>query len=1070
MKKLFLLIILFVFTGASALLAQTKVITGTVTSAVEGEGSMPGVTVKAKGTTIGAITDADGKYSLTVPANTTTLVFSYIGMKTQEVEIAGRSVIDGIMEADVFGLDEVVVTSIGITRERRELGYNIQSVNTNVLSSAPNADVVNSLAGRTSGVQIISSAGDAGAATYMIIRGAHSITGNNEPLFVVNGMPIISGGENTGVGGVTTSSRSIDLNPEDIESISVLKGGAATALYGLRAANGALIITTKSGKNLNMRKIEFHTSVGFDKVSQLPELQKIYAQGMDGVWIGGNAASFGPKIADLEYDGDATYIWDPNGRLVAKGTGNGKPAVAYNPYEFFQTGVSYNNRLSISNGNDLGSYYFSLSNLTQNGIIPNNKFGRTTFRLNATSKLSKNVSVGADFAYTNSTATQIQKGSNVSGIMLGLLRTASTFDNSAGYIFPDGTQRNYRNGGGYDNPYWVANMISYDENINRFTGNANLNVRFTDYLNLTYTGGVDWFNRRYTDKFAINSRGFPAGYYDEYMNYQGIINSDLLLNFDKNLGANFNLKVTLGNNLYSTYGKYLYGDANGLQIMDFYQLSNSPTNTVSAGISNYRTAALFGDVRVAFRNLLYLGITGRNEWSTTMPEANLSAFYPSVSLGFVFTELGALKGNNILSYGKLRASAARTANIASPYNTSNYYVKAGSGDGWTNGVHFPYMGQTGFSLSSGLGNPDLKHETMDSWEVGLELHFLKNRLSLDATYFNNLNKDLLMSVPIAASSGFTSIYLNAARMESKGVELSLTAIPVNTKHFTWEILANFTKLKNTVLKLAPGVDNLFLGGFTVPQVRAVAGMEYGSIFGLDWFKDKNGNILVNDDPTDNYRDGYPWTNSGIMVPIGNTSPDWTANITNTVSYRGIKLSFMWDIKMGGMMYNGTAHAMNYFGTPKRTQYREVYYTPEGTIDFEKTPAENIVVFDGVYGHLDADGNPVGSGVKNVTPVVLDQAWFRGNGSNFGGGPDAAAMEDASWLRLRDISLSYDLPIKKTFLRDAQIYVSGKNLLLFTPYSGIDPETNLQGAINGQGMDYFNNPGTKTYMVGLKVTF
>ena len=1071
MKKLSLLIALLVFISGSALFAQTKVITGTVTSATEGEGPIPGVTVSVTGTTVGAITDMDGKYSLpNVPASATSLTFSYVGMKTQTVEINGRSVIDVKMESELVGLNEVVVTAVGISRERRELGYNVQTVNTDVISAKPNADVVNSLAGRTSGVQITSSAGDAGASTYITIRGAHSITGNNQPLFVVNGMPIISGGGGGGVDGVTTSSRSIDINPDDIESISILKGGAATALYGLRAANGAVVITTKSGKGLTARKIEFDSSVGFDVVSQLPPRQKIFAQGNNGVWSSGNTFSFGPKIADLEYDGDTSYKWDPYGRLVPAGTGDGKPAQYYDPYKFFQTGATYNNNLSVSNGNDMGNYYFSISNLSQEGVIPNNVYGRTTLRLNASTNLTKKISLGADFAYTNSTATQIQKGSNVSGIMLGLLRTATTFDNSAGYIFPDGTQRNYRNGGGYDNPYWVANMIAYDENVNRFTGSTNLTVNFTDYLRLTYNAGLDWYTRRYLDKFAINSRAYPNGYYDEYMNYAGIFNSDLLLAFDKDFGQDINLQATLGNNLYSTYSKYLYGDATDLVIPEFYQLSNSATNTVSTGINNYRTAAFFGDVHFGYKRMLYLGVTGRNDWSTTMPKANLSAFYPSVSLGFVFTELGPLKNNDVLSYGKLRASMARTANIAGAYNTSNYFYKAGSGDGWTNGVTFPYMGYAGFALGSGLGNPDLKHETQDSYEVGIELQLFKGKIDLDGSYFRNLNKDLLMPVPIASSTGFSSVYLNAAEMETKGVEISLDANIITSGDFSWNILANFSQMKSVVNKLAPGVDNLFLGGFTVPQVRAVAGQEYGSIFGEDYYRDANGNLLINDDPTDNYRDGYPWTDTGVMVPIGNTAPDWTGNITNTFTYKGISFSFMWDIKKGGMMYNGTRFAMNYFGTSESTAKREVYYTPEGSIDFDQTPAENVVVFDGVYGHLDADGNPVSDGVKNTTPVVLDQDWYQGMGSNFGGGPSSAAMEHADWVRLRDITLSYTLPIKNKIVKNAQVYFTGKNLYLWTPYVGIDPETSLQGASNAQGMDYFNNPGTKSYMFGLKVTF
>lgn len=1068
MKKILVILVLALATSALAL-GQTVQVTGTVTSQEDGL-SLPGVSVTVKGTTVGTLTDTDGQYSLSVPQGMNTLVFSFIGMKAQEVPIQGRTRIDLVMVPDLVGLEEIVVTAVGISREKRELGYNVQSVESEVLTSRPNSDIVNSLAGRASGIQVISTAGDAGAAAYLTIRGSHSITGNNEPLFVVNGMPIISGGQNTGVDGVSTSSRSIDLNPDDIESITVLKGGAATALYGLRAANGALIITTKSGKNLTNRKIEFHTSVGADMISQTAELQNLYAQGLDGVWQGGNAASYGPKIADLEYDGDTDYRWDPNGRLVPKGTGNGNPAVAYDPYEFFQTGLNFNNRLSMSNGNDAGSYFFSISNLMQQGIVPNNEFGRTTLRLNATSKLSKKITVGGDFAYTNSQAVQIQKGSNVSGIMLGLVRTARTFDNSAGYIFPDGTQRNYRNGGGYDNPYWVSNMISFNEDINRFTGSANFNVAFTDYLSLSYTGGVDWYNRRYNNKFAVNSRAFPAGYYDEYMSYNGIANSDLLLNFQQDLGDDFDVKVTIGNNMQSTFSKFLYGDADGLQIRDFYQLSNSPNNTTSHGTSNYRTAAFFGDISFSYKSLFYMGITGRNEWSTTMPKANLSAFYPSISLSFVFTELGGLKENNILSYGKIRGSAARTANIAGPYNTSNYFYSAGSGDGWTNGVGFPYLGNSGFSIGDGLGNPDLKHETMDSWEAGLELRFFTNRIIFDGSYFYNLNKDLLMSVPIAASSGFTSVYMNAASMETNGIELSLDVTPVSTKNFNWNFIANFTKFKNMVKELAPGVENLFLGGFVEPQVRAVAGSEYGTIFGLDWYRAADGTILINDDPTDSYRDGYPFTNSGLMVPIGKVNPDWTANITNTLSFKGAALSFMWDIKKGGNMYNGTTYAMNYFGTSAATAYREVYYTPEGTIDFTRTPAENIRVFEGVYGHLDADGNPVSSGVDNVTPVVLDQAWWRGHGSNFGGGPTAAAIEPAGWVRLRDISLSYDIPVKKRVMQSLQIYVTGKNLILITPYTGIDPETNLQGSSNGQGMDYFNNPGTKSYLAGLKVTF
>ncbi len=521
--------------------------------------------------------------------------------------------------------------------------------------------------------------------------------------------------------------------------------------------------------------------------------------------------------------------------------------------------------------------------------------------------------------------------------------------------------------------------------------------------------------------------------------------------------------------MFASYGKNVFGDATGLSIIEFYQLSNTSNNTTSSGITQWRTAAFYGDFQFAFKSMIFLGVTGRNDWSTTMPEKNRSAFYPSVSLGFVFTELLGLKDGNILPFGKIRASWAKTANIARPYNTSNYFYAAGTGDGWTNGVGFPYMGETGFAVGSGLGNPDLMHENMASWEIGADLRFFNNRLGLDFSYFNNLNTDLLLNVPIARSSGFSSIYMNAAEMETKGFEITLSAGVLQFTNFKWDILANFTKMTNIVTKLAEGVPSIFLGGFTVPQVRAVAGEEYRSIYGFDWFRDENGNMLINDDPTDSHPDGYPMPDERQMVPIGNVNPDWTANITNTFTFKRLRLSALLDIKSGGMMYNGTGFAMNYFGVTERTAKREVYYTPEGTIDFDKTPAENIVVFTGMMGHVDVDGGPVSSGVENARPVVLDENWFEGYGSNFGGGPSVAAMEPADWVRLRELSLSYSIPFKGV-VSNLEIYFTGRNLWLSTPYTGIDPETNLQGASNGQGMDYFNMPGTKSYIIGLKIAF
>ncbi len=1080
MKRFVFVLSLLLVVGINLMQAQGVQVTGNVTSAEDGS-ALPGVSVVVQGTTIGAVTDFEGNYSITVPDASATLMFSFVGMNTQTVALAGQSVVDVVLETSTLALDEVVVTALGMTRSEKSLGYSVQSVESEELSKANTSDIVNAISGRTAGVNITSSSGMPGASVFMTIRGAASITGNNQPLFVVDGMPIHSqrgDADNTArTGGSTvgregSSSRSIDLNPEDIASITVLKGGAATALYGLRAANGALIITTKQGAAGKQKmKVDFHTSVGWEKVSQLPPRQDQFVQGFDGKWIGGNAYSFGPNVDTMSYDGDTDYKWDKYGRLVGQSdpSATGEQARMYDAYDFFQTGMTVNNRLGVTAGNDIASYYFSVADLEQTGVVPNSKFGRTNVRLNSSAKLTKWAKIGTNMSYSNSRAHTIQAGSNTSGVMLGLLRSTPSFDNSAGYEFPDGTQRNYRNGGGYDNPYWTANKNGVDEQYNRFIGNVILNFNFTDWFSASYNVGLDTYTKDTKDIDAIGSRNLPQGGMEEGLMISRIFNSDLLLNFHKTFG-DFDASLTVGHNMYSTGYKRLYGDAIGLEIPEYYQLNNSSDNTTGVYRWGYRTMAVFGDLQLSFKDMLFLDGTLRNDWATTMPENNLSALYPSASLGFVFTEVGALKGNSILSFGKIRGSWANTANIAEPYNTVPAYVAAGAGDGWTNGVTFPYVGTTGFEVAGTLGGAELNHENMRSFEIGADLRFINNRISLDVSYFNNLNTDLLLSVPVAESSGYNAIYINAGEMESKGFELSLNAT-ILQGDFGWEIFANWSTIDNTVLSLAEGVESIFLGGFTVPQTRAVAGRSYGSIYGEDWYRDPDTNrILINDDPSDANRDGYPMTNTGPMVPLGDTNPDWTANITNTFSYKGVRLSFMFDIKKGGVMYNGTAFAMNYFGTHGRTVNREVYYTPEGTIDFAKTPEENLVVFDGVYGHVADDGSVVSSGIENVTPVVLDQDWYQGQGSNFGGGPSAASIEPSDWVRLRELTLGYTFPVQRKIFQSAELYFTGRNLWLSTPYTGVDPESNLEGGVNGQGMDYFNMPGTKSYTVGLKLTF
>ena len=1087
MKKLFLLVVLFVFVSGFTLMAQTKVITGTVTSAVEGEGPIPGVTVQVKGTTIGAITDVNGKYTITAPQNATTLVFSYIGMKTQEVEIGSRTEINGIMATDLLGLNEVVVTALGISRERKALGYAVSDVKSDAIQYSNTTNVMNSLTGKVAGVRIVNSTGAVGASTFVEIRGSSSLTRSNQPLYVIDGVPLIStsvGGAD-GVDGVAHKSSTADINPDDIETISVLKGGAATALYGLRASTGAIVITTKKG-TAGRAVVNFGSSVTMENISQVPDLQNTYSQGTNGAFARFNSTSWGAKISDLRYTTNpaalpagaqykdmADYIakWDPNGYIVPatnQYADANAPVKTFDQYDFFQTGLTYNNNLNVSGGDAKSTFFLSLGNSTSEGVIPNNTFNKTNVKVSVDHKFTNKITVGSNINFVYTDANKIQQGSNTSGVMLGLVRTPPTFDNSYGYIFPNGTQRTYRGGTGYDNPYWTANKNSYKENTSRMFGDVHASYTPTDWLRFSYRLGLDWFNTSYKDYFAIYSRTAPGGKLNTANSINRDINSDLLMTLHKTFG-DFDASLTLGNNLYSSFYNQTRSQANGLILMDFPNMNNTTDNRGYEATTQKRTSALFGALSLSYKSMLYLDGTLRNEKSTTLPEANNSFSYPSGSVGFIFTELSALKGNNILPYGKVRASYAVTAQDAALYATDNYYFAGNFADGWTSpdGMLFPYNGVLGYTYTDQLGNLSLRPEKMKTFEVGAEFKLVDNRLSLDVAYFINRNEDLLMAVPISNSTGFTTQYMNAGKMKTTGVELMLGADIIRSSDgFNWNLSVNWSNPRTMVEELAPGVENLFLGGFTGSQIRAVAGQAYRSVYATTWAKDAEGNFLIN--PTGSFA-GYPVAR-GEMEYISDVQEKWRLGIINTFSFKGLTLTGVLEVKNGGSMWNGTRGALDYFGTSQGTAARDV---------------TDVKVFEGVYGYLDGTGNvvftdaagndlPGGSEpiANNLSVMENKQSWRLGNGSGFQG-PSEFYVEKTDWVRLREVTLSYDLPrsiLSKIKMNNLGLYVTGRNLWLQTDYSGIDPETNLLGASNAQGMDYFNMPGTRSFTLGLKVTF
>ena len=1107
MRKLTFLLTFVLFVGFTAS-AQMQ-ITGTVTNAETGD-PIPGVSVVVEGqTTIGTTTDMDGNYNMEVPSDAEILVFTFVGMQRVTEDINGRSVINVQMNPAVEEMEEVVVTAIGMRREAKKLGYTVSEVSGEELEKSASQNAFSALKGKVAGVSIEQSSGTAGASTYIEIRGAASITGNNSPLYVVDGVPIDNSGGGAGVDGVMTSNRAMDLDPDDIASISILKGGAATALYGMRGANGVIVIETKKGQlsETSYTHVNVNSWVKINEVSQLPARQNQYVQGHnyfgflsegaithpDNRYYAGMA--WGPHKDDVVYVTDSDYEptdapsnlgyngttsmgewidkWNPKGRMITKedanelGISTAGPVEMYDAYDYFKTGISWKTHASVTSGDENSSYYLSASTNQNTSVIPNDSWDKSAVRLTASQQLAENLTLEGSINLTDTKGVRIQRGSNISGVMLGLLRTPPSFNNSFGYEFADGTQRSYRGGGGYDNPYWTSNNILYQDHNTRAISYGEISWDITDWMSLTYRLGFDYWSEFTHYHFAKHSNANPTGYKEKWNEWNREANSDLLLNISKDLTSDFAVDFTGGHHAFETWYESSGATANDLIEPGFYDISNSTALDGFENTSKLRRAGIFGDLTLSYMDMLFLGGTGRFDWSTTMPQDQNPFFYPSANLGFVFTELPFMDNiSNVLSFGKLRASYAVTASDAGPYNTVTTYSSGQIWSGWTQYTSFPFLGYSGYDRSSQIGNQDLKPERQITQEVGLDLRFFDGSLRLDVAYFQNRNEDLLMGVPIAPSSGFTSAFLNAGVMETSGFEVLLNITPVQTRDFSWNLSANFSNPETIVKELAPGVDNIGLGGFVSAQCRAVAGEPYRSIYTTEFLRDDQGRLVLNDDPSQpDYLYGAPiWDPE--MKSVGKVPPQYTAGITNSFSFKGITLSGTLDIKEGGLMWNGTKGAMYYFG-----------------VHGEQVDRGQTKVWEGVKGHFNDQGELVhfengeevaGPGGTNDIEWTDNQNWYHsGYGSGFTG-PSAPFIESSEWVRLREVTLSYSVPqnlLANSFFRRAEVYFTGQNLWLDTPYTGIDPETNLNGAdSNSRGLEYFNMPGTKSYTFGLRLGF
>lgn len=1017
MKTGFLIVFILALSCFSTI-AQTRIITGTVSSSEDGL-PIPGVSVSVKGTTTGTITNGDGFFSVTIPESSKVLVFSFVGMISKDVQITSASKLNVVLEPDVIGVGEVVVTALGISREKKSLTYSATEVKSDELIKANEANVVNALSGKVAGVQISNSSGMAGSSSRITIRGVSSLQGNNQPLFVIDGVPFDNqefnfdeNDEDQALFYGSTSNTGIDIDPNQIASMTVLKGAAATALYGSRASNGVILITSKSGTANKAPLFSFSSRMGLDKIRP-NKIQELYGLGTNGNYVNGETQK-------------SSWVWGP--RLDTT------DIQTYDRWAIFDIGKTYENSVNVQGGTEKSGYFASVSALNQSGTVPNNKLDRYSMMAKFNTKLGDKLSIGAKMEYINTVNDRLSEGNEQSSIMWTILTAPPTY-NLYPAVDDNGVQRLWRTPT-RNNPYWLIDNTLYTDRRDRFTPTFNFEYAVLPWLKAKGNFGVDYYAS--TSNFhenAGNRGSYPSGRIIESARIRREINSDLMLVGDKNLSDKINLNVLLGHNINSQYYHVKSVQATDFIIPGFYHLSNTKVSNPTEGTVERRMVSLYGSATMSYNNYLYLTVTGRNDWSSTLPPANNSYFYPSFSSGLIFSDAFDLK-NNWFDYGKLRLSFAQVGNDAPAYSIQTTYDKANPGDGQRGDVIFPYNGIGSYLQSNVMGNPELKPERTSEYEVGLDLKFLHNRVSVDFAYYDKTSKDQIFSAPIAPEAGFGSMVINAAEIKNKGVELQLNLTPVVYKDFNWDISINYSKNNNKVLSLTEGVSSIRLAGFTAPGIFIMADQPYGIIWGSRYLRNEKGEIMVDDDGFEIADD-----ESGA---IGNAMPDWIGGVRNTFTWKGISVSALIDTRQGGDIYNLDEYYTKAYGTSWLTRDRE-----------------HPIVVKGVR---ESDGQ------VNTTEVT-DYRTYWSNNSNI----DEANIQDASFIRLRDVSVSYDFPkavLDKISLKGLVFTVSGRNLWLKTSdsFTGSDPENSLYGSGNGQGLSNYAVPSSKSINFALKLTF
>ncbi|WP_210518505.1 SusC/RagA family TonB-linked outer membrane protein [Hymenobacter terricola] len=1047
MKKTYwlFLLLLGVLLASPGWAQTSRSVTGIVTSGTD-QSPLPGVTVLVKGTTTGSTTGADGRYSVSA-APGAVIVFSFIGYTSQERTVDAAGAVDVALKESTTGLDEVVVTAYNIAQDKRTLVTSVQEVKSKDIIDSRQTNLVNALQGKVAGVNITSSGGAPGEGAAIVIRGGTSLDGDNQPLFVIDGMIMDNGSfsESAAPGAgsqfngllgrsVGSANRAGDLNPEDIASITVLKGPAAAALYGLRAAGGAVVITTKKG-TAGRTTLNVRSQVSVDEVNRLPKMQDQYGQGSNGLFDGTTRVSFGPRFAP------------------------GQP-VYDNLANFYRKGYTYQNFLNMSGGSDKATFFVSASNLQQSGVTPQSKYDKTTVRLSGTAEISPKLSVSGSAQYLTSGGERPIQGPGLFGSSGGYLLSLLDWprnDDARNYLNPDGTRRRLLALGNgtdadADNPYFTVEKNPQTDRTNRFIGNIQLSFKVAKWLTLSHNIGTDLYTSRNTSVRAVGTSqvGNQNGGLAETVDQFRLITASTLATFTKDFGPNFGGTFILGSTIEENKDQAV--DYIGLifQNPGFVGLNNTVNRSALQRDTKRHLIGNFARLSISAFNQVFVELQGRYDRSSTLPRPDQNKIYGkgflygSAGIGYEFTKALGLDQSNILNYGKVRASVAEVGKDTQPYRiqaalAQNTYI----GGGFRN----DFFGS----------NPNLKPERTRTYEAGANLQFLKNRLGLDFNYYYSRTSDQIIAPRVSQAAGFILQYINGGVVTNEGQEVSLTGSPVRGKDFSWDIIANFYHNTNRVEELPYPLTVVFQSDAFITDVHeggAFPGRPITGVGATDFVRVTDpaspayGQVIVD------AKTGYPSVNTNLTY-AGDRAPRFTTQLTNTFTYKGLSLAALFDFRVGGKVINGNDWYQTGVGTSPRTvdRYKQV-------------------VFDGVVATKDASGNTVYA--ANTRPVELTQAYY----TSILGRVGTAFIEDGSWARLRYATLSYALPASllspTKFIKGVELSVTGRNLILLTKYSGADPETAAAGAgVRGggsNGFDYGNVPATRGVDMAVRVNF